>query len=401
MKKKTLVLSVAAGLLLTAALVWAFRPQPIEVETASAALARFEATIDEDAKTRVAERYVVSAPLAGRLARIALREGDSVPVGAVVATLAPVLSPLLDARSLREAQARVEGAQAQLQRAAVRIERARVGVEQARIELRRSEQLAQDGFIAPTKLDSDRLALQAATREQEIAVQERLMAAHDLEQARAALAAMRQPAGTAHGFEVRSPVAGQVLRVVQKSEGTVALGTPLVEIGNTDQLEVVAELLSTDALRTPPGTPVRIERWGGAGTLDGRVRRVEPAAFTKVSALGVEEQRVNVRIVLASPRTQWQGLGDGYRVGVRLVVTSKDDALLVPASAVFPLPESDDHAMAAFVVDGGRAKLTPVTLAGRNGQSAWVAQGLAAGAKVIVYPPPAVRDGVRVKERKV
>jgi len=192
-----------------------------------------------------------------------------------------------------------------------------------------------------------------------------------------------------------------VLRVVLSSEATVALGAPLLEIGDLAQLEVVAELLTTDALRTPPGTRVRIERWGGAGTLEGRVHRVEPAAFTKVSALGVEEQRVNVRIVLASPRTQWQALGDGYRVGVRLVVTSKDDALLVPASAVFPLPESDDHAMAAFVVDGGRAKLTPVTLAGRNGQSAWVAQGLAAGAKVIVYPPPAVRDGVRVKERKV
>ena len=219
--------------MLAAALVWAFRPQPIDVEMASAAPGRFEATIDEDAKTRGAERYVVSAPLTGRLSRIALREGDSVQAGAVVATLAPVLPPLLDARSLREAQARVEGAQAQLQRAVVRIERARVAVEQARIELRRSEQLAQDGFIAPTKLDSDRLSLQAATREQEIAVQERLMASHELEQARAALAAMRQPAGATRGFDVRSPVAGQVLRVVQKSEGNVALGTPLVEVGNT------------------------------------------------------------------------------------------------------------------------------------------------------------------------
>jgi HlyD family secretion protein len=402
-KRRTLVLSIAAGIALIGALVWAFRPRPVEVEAALAAVGRFEATIDEDAKTRVAERYVVSAPLAGRVARIALREGDALEAGAVVATLTPVLSPLLDERSTREAAARLEGAQAQLQRAAVRIERARVGVEQARIELRRSEQLAKDGFIAPTKLDSDRLALQAASREQDTAVQERHMAEHDLAQARAVLSALRQPAaGGGRGFAVRSPVAGQVLRVVQSSEGTVALGAPLVEIGNLDRLEVVAELLTTDALRAAPGTPVRIEGWGGSGTLEGRVRRVEPAAFTKVSALGVEEQRVNVIIELASPRKDWQALGDGYRVGVRLIVLSQEQALQVPASAVFPMPASDDHAMAAFVIDAdGRARLTPVTLAARNGSAAWIKAGLAPGTKVIVYPPVTVKDGVRVRERKV
>ena len=402
-KRRTLALSIAAGIALIAALVWAFRPRPVEVEAALATVGRFEATIDEDAKTRVAERYVVSAPLAGRVARIALREGDALEAGAVVATLTPVLSPLLDERSTREAAARLEGAQAQLQRAAVRIERARVGVEQARIELRRSEQLAKDGFIAPTKLDSDRLALQAASREQDTAVQERHMAEHDLAQARAVLSALRQPAaGGGRGFAVRSPVAGQVLRVVQSSEGTVALGAPLVEIGNLDRLEVVAELLTTDALRAAPGTPVRIERWGGSGTLEGRVRRVEPAAFTKVSALGVEEQRVNVIIELASPRKDWRALGDGYRVGVRLIVLAQEQALQVPASAVFPMPDSDDHAMAAFVIDAdGRARLTPVTLAARNGSAAWIKAGLAPGTKVIVYPPVTVKDGVRVRERKV
>jgi len=200
---------------------------------------------------------------------------------------------------------------------------------------------------------------------------------------------------------MRSPVAGQVLRVVQRSEGTVALATPLVEVGNTDQLEVVAELLTGDALRAKPGTPVRIERWGGPTLLEGRVRRVEPAAFTKISALGVEEQRVNVVIDITSAREQWRALGDGFRVGVRLVVLAEDKALQVPASAVFPLPEGDDRGMAAFVVDAGRARLTPLTLAARNGSAAWVTQGLAPGAKVIVYPPSAVRDGVRVRERKV
>jgi HlyD family secretion protein len=403
MKRKTLALSLAAAVAVAAALVWAFRPRPVEVETANAAVGRFELTIDEDAKTRLADRFVVSAPLAGRLSRITLREGDAVEAGAVVATLAPVLAPMLDERSAREAAARVEGAQSQLQRAVTRIERARVGVEQARIELKRSEQLAKDGFIAPTKLDSDRLAALAAQKELDTAVQERHMAEHELEQARAAATFLRQGSSAAAGrsFAVHSPIAGQVLRVLQISEGTVALGTPLLEIGNLDRLEVVAELLTGDALRTPAGTPVRIERWGGPGTLEGRVRRVEPAAFTKVSALGVEEQRVNVVIDITSPREQWGALGDGYRVGVRLVVLAADDALQVPASAVFPMPESDDHQMAAFVIDGGRAKLTPVTLRARNGSAAWVTQGLAAGATVIVYPPPAVRDGVRVRERRV
>jgi HlyD family secretion protein len=402
MKRRTLIVAVAAGVAAVAALVWAFAPRPVEVEVASAAVGAFEQTIDEDGKTRLPERHVISAPLAGRLARITLREGDAVAAGAAIATLTPVLSPLLDERSAREAQARVEGAQAQLARAGARIERARVGVEQARIELRRSEQLAKDGFIAPTKLDSDRLASQAAASELETAQQERHIAAHELEQARAALMAMRQPAGTAgRAFAVTSPIAGQVLRIVQQSEGTVALGTPLAEVGNLDRLEVIAELLTTDALRTQAGTPVRIERWGGPGVLEGRVRRVEPAAFTKVSALGVEEQRVNVIVDVTTPRAQWQALGEGFRVSVRIVVTAVNEALLVPASAVFPLPEGDGAPMAAFTIDNGRAKLTPVKLAGRNGTSAWVSEGLGQGAKVIVYPPSAVRDGVRVRERKV
>lgn len=405
MKRRTLVLTVTAGVALVAAVVWAFRPRPVEVEVAAAVVTRFEATIDEDGKTRVADRYAVSAPLAGRLARITLREGDVVAAGDTVAMLTPVLSPLLDERSLVEARARLEGAQAQLARAGTRVERARVGVEQARLELGRSEQLARSGFVAPTKLDADRLAQQAATKELDTAVQEGHMAEHDVQQARAALLALRQPAGASgglgRGFVVRAPIAGQVLRVAQASEGTVALGAPLVELGNLAQLEVLAELLTTDALRATPGTPVRIERWGGPLTLQGRVRRIEPAAFTKVSALGVEEQRVNVLIELTSPREQWLALGDGYRVSLRIVVLAEDKALQVPASAVFPRPDSDDHEMAAFVVDGGRARLTPVKLRARNGSMAWVGEGLAAGTRVIVYPPPTVRDGVRVRERKV
>jgi HlyD family secretion protein len=390
--------ALAAAALL--ALGWAFAPQPLSVELASAAPGPFEVTIDEDGRTRLPDRYVISAPLAGRLARINLRPGDAVAAGAAVATLAPALAPLLDERTAREAQARVEASQALLQRAGARVARAEVGVQQARNELQRSEQLARQGFVAATKLSTDELAAAAAARELEAAQQERHVAGHDVEQARAALGVLRQPgAAPARVFEVRSPVAGQVLRVLQPSEGVVALGAPLLEVGQLDTLEVVVELLTTDAPRAAPGTPVRLERWGGQGVLEGRVKRVEPAAFTKVSALGVEEQRVNLVVDISTPRERWRALGDGFRISARIVVTALNEALLVPSSAVFPLPGASDARMAVFVAEGGRARLVPVTLGGRNTTVAWVTEGLAAGAHVIVFPPAAVRDGARVRQR--
>jgi HlyD family secretion protein len=200
-------------------------------------------------------------------------------------------------------------------------------------------------------------------------------------------------------------VAGRVLRLLQTSEATVAVGTPLLEIGDTRRLEIVAELLTTDALRTRPGDRVRIDRWGGPATLEGRVRRVEPAAFTKVSALGVEEQRVNVLIDITSPREAWSALGDGFRVGLRIVLLSVPDALQVPVSAVFPLPRprdgpAPDPSMAVFGIVDGRARRLPVEVGGRNGSEAWIRAGLAEGDAVIVYPPATVADGARVEARR-
>jgi HlyD family secretion protein len=402
MKKKTLLWSTLAVAALAALVLWAFAPRPVEIEVATAAEGPFETTIDEDGKTRLRERFVVSAPLAGRLARIALRAGDAVEAGAVVAWLQPAYAPMLDDRSRRELEARVDTAQARVRLAAARIERARVAQQQAQNELQRSEQLAGQGFVSATQLDNSRLALQAAKREFEAAQQERRVAEASLDEARAALYAVRNPGApgaSPRDFAVRAPVAGRVLRVLQASESVVAIGTPLVEVGDTTQLEIVAELLTADALQVKPGTAVRIERWGGPATLEGRVQRVEPAAFTKVSALGVEEQRVNVVIDIASPADQWRSLGDGFRVGLRLVTLSLDKGLLVPVSAVFPLPQGEG--MGVFRLDEGRARITPVELGARNGEHAWVKRGLDAGATVIVYPPTTVRDGVRVKARRV
>jgi HlyD family secretion protein len=420
MKTRTWLFGAAAVAVLGGVLAWAFAPRPVEVELAQVSRGRFESTIEEEGKTRLADRYVVSAPLAGHLERITLREGDAVEAGATVAQLRPALPSMLDDRTLRELRARVEGAEANLLRAGTRVERAKVALQQASNEVRRSEQLAQQGFIAPTKLDTDRLSALAAQKEVEAATAERLVASHDLEQARAALSAVGPTAGklSQRAFAVRTPATGKVLRVVQASEGMVAMGTPLIEVGDTRRLEIVAELLTTDALAARPESRVIIERWGGPVALEGRVDRIEPAAFTKISALGVEEQRVRVLIRITSPYEQWQALGDGFRVGVRIITLAQDSAVLVPVSAVFPLPAGAASTaaassptnglpadavqrMAAFVIEGGRARTVPVVLGGRNGGVAWVKSGLDEGTSVIVYPPATVRDGVRVAARKV
>ena len=404
MKTKTLIVTGAAVAALVALFAWAFAPRPLEVEAAAVTHGRFETTIDEDAKTRLRDRYVVSAPLAGLLARVDLREGDPISADAVVATLTPLLAPMLDERTLREQQLRIEIAEARVDTVRARIERAKVSVLQAGNEVKRSEQLAQQGFVSPTKLETDRLAALAAQKELDASAEELHVARHEVEQARAALVAVRDPQRqAARSFVVRAPVSGRVLRVVQPSESVVALGTPLLELGDVGSLEVVAELLTTDALKARPGSRVVIERWGGDGLLEGRVHLVEPAAFTKVSALGVEEQRVRVLIDITTPAERWRALGDGYRVGVRIVVLELDDVVTVPVSAVFPVPAAAGDAagggMATFVIRDGRVHRVPVTVGARNGAQAWIRHGLSPGDSVVVYPPASLVDGARVRIR--
>ena len=420
MEHKTWWIGGAAALALALGVAWAFAPRPVEVELATVTQGPFETTIDEDGKTRLADRYVVSAPLAGRLARISLKEGDAVAADAALAVLTSVLPAMLDERTRRELLARYEAAQDNVSRATSRTARAQVSLDQAKNEVRRSEQLVQQGFIAPIKVETDRLATLGAQREVEGAAAERRMAAHELEQTQAALGAVSSSAAGAgsrsasggSGFTVRAPPAGRVLRVLQASEGAVALGTPLMEVGDTQRMEVVTELLTTDALAAKAGSRVVIERWGGPGTLAGRVRSVEPAAFTKVSALGVEEQRVRVLIDITSPPADWQALGDGYRVSVRIVTLSEAKAVQVPVGAVFPLPAASNKAVqansdevatpgyAVFVVAESRARQTPIVLGARNGNAAWAVSGLTPGQQVIAYPPATVRDGLRVAARK-
>jgi HlyD family secretion protein len=394
---------MAAGgvAVLVALLAWAFAPRPTLVELGEAKTGHFESGIEEDGKTRVIARYQVSAPLAGRWLRPTLEEGDAVKAGDVIGRIEPTLSPLLDARSQAELAAREQAAQAAQPRAAARQAAAEIAVAQAQKNLERAEALAKQGFVAASNRDDARLALQAAQQELRSAQAEVQIARHELQQTRAALGAFgaSQGSGSARPFDLRAPVAGQVLRVQQPSEAMVGLGTPLIELGDVGQLEVVAELLSTDALMLKPGQPVRIERWGGPGVLQGQVERVEPGAFTKVSALGVEEQRVKVQIALSSPPEQRRGLGDGYRVAVRVLTRQQDGVLLVPVSAVFPMPGAEPGRHAVFRADGGHARLTEVKVEARNGSVAWIGKGLDAGARVIVYPPQGLADGARIKPR--
>jgi HlyD family secretion protein len=399
--RKTLLTGALAALLAAGLLAWAFAPRPVEVEVAAVTEGPFESALAEEGRTRLRDRYVVSAAVAGRLARVGLQPGDAVRAGDVIAWLQPAFAPMLDDRSRRELESRAFTAQERVKLAQARVDQAELGLQQAASELRRTEPLAAQGFVSPTRLEDSRRAAASAASELESARQERRVSDAGLTEARAALVAVRSasvPGASPRDFAVRAPVAGRVLRVLQPSETVVGLGTPLFELGDTSRLEVVVELLTTDAPSISPGTPVRIERWGGPAELEGEVRRVEPGAFTKVSALGVEEQRVNVVVDIRSPPGQWASLGDGYRVRARLLLVQREHVPRVPTGALFPLPQGAGQGV--FVVEGGRARLRPVDVGARGDVEAWVRQGVAAGATVVVYPPPAVADGVRVRVRQ-
>jgi HlyD family secretion protein len=391
------IAAIAATLAVIALLGWAFTPRPVNVETAVARRGPFVQTVDEDGKTRVRDRYVVSAPLAGKLGRIMLKEGDAVERNEVLATLSPSVPALLDARTEQELKARLGAAEASRLRATVRVERAQVALAQARADYQRTRKLAHDAFVSSAKLEADEMVVKLNEKELEASKHEVHVAEHDLEVAQAALIQVRSPSPSTSGkpWEVRSPAAGRVLKVIQQNEVVVAVGAPLLELGNATELDAVVDVLTTDAVRIKQGARVLFERWGGTEALEGRVRLVEPSAFTKISALGVEEQRVNVIIDITSAPLKWQAVGDGYRVEARIVVDSRDDAVQVPVSALF----HDGEKWALFAVREGRAVKRSVHLGPRSGRDAVVEQGVEPGENIVAYPSDAVKDGVRVKIR--
>lgn len=385
------------SMLMLALLGWAFMPAPAEVEMATVTQGRFERSVQEDGKTRLRDRYIVSAPLAGRVARIHLKQGDTVARDAAVATFWPVAPALLDERARAEQSARIGAMQASVARAQANAERAGAALDQARAELKRSEALAQQGFISPNQNETGRLNVRLREKELESARQEELATRHELEQSRIALRQFSQPPrdGLQRTYEVKAPVSGKVLKLLQQSEGIVMAGTPILELGDPTQLEVVVDVLTEDAAQIKPGAAVQLANWGGPEVLEGLVRLIEPAAFTKVSALGVEEQRVNAIIDITSPPEKWRTLGDGFKVDVRVLVQVVENAIKVPVSALFPVGARSG----IFVLDNGRARLQEIEVAARNGVDAWVKSGLSKDTQVIVYPDTKLKDGDRVKAR--
>ena len=385
------------ALLGVVALAYGFRPAPVSVDTATVARGPLTVSVSAQGMTRLQDRFVVSAPVSGHLQRISLRAGDRVTQGTVLARLTPAHAEVLDPRSRALAQARVAAAEAALAAAQQQAHATVSEAEYAHSEYQRLLRLCE----GPCVISEDELQ-RAETRMRHSQAQQR-SAAFAVEVARFELAGARtalEPFTTeavdlAAGIAVRSPVDGQVLALIRESEGLVAAGQPLLEIGDPHRLEVVVDLLSSDAVRVEPGSRVLFERWGGEAVLEGRVRLIEPTGFTKVSALGVEEQRVWVVIDLVSPPQAWQRLGGGYRVEARFILCEAEEILQIPASALFRY----QGGWAVFVVEQGRAQRRSVVLGRSTGLRAQILDGVAQGETVILHPDGGIEPGTRVLRR--
>ena len=392
-KSRALLVLGAAALLLLLGL--ALRSGPISVEPAAVERGELVVTLDEEGETRAKELFVVSAPLSGRVLRVELEAGDPVVAGeTVLVRFQPSDPALLDARSRAEATGAVRASEAALGRARALAAQAREELAFAESEVARYRQLASDGIVSDGRLESAELEVRTRAESLDAADFAVRNQEHELEVARARLL-VSSPEGesseAAGAIALRSPINGRVLRVVRESEAVVPAGEPLMEVADPGQLEIVADFLSTDAVRMKPGNAVLVERWGGEHVLAGSVERVEPFGFTKISALGVEEQRVNV---IAELDETPPGLGHGYRVEVRVVISQVDDALKIPTGAVFR--NGDDWA--TYVIENGRASLRVLEVGLRNDRFVEVLAGAAEDERVIIHPGDRVEDGVRVQD---
>ena len=405
MKRWLWVMGLAA--MAGAGIWWGLRPRPVAVETGVVAVGPLRVTVEEEGKTRLRSRYVITAPVAGTLSRLRLRAGDVVKAGVVIAVVAPGRPVPLDARSVAQGEARVAVAERAREvarrRVAAQGEQVRAAKAEAQYwegQRQREERLSRSGDVAAARLertmtDWRRAEAAVGAAERGLATAEAEVAAAEAEVG-SARAALGQGAGAGPAAAVVAPAGGRVIRVMRESEGAVALGEALVELGDAGALEVVVEVLSADAVRIRPGMRVWLERWGGAKALEARVRTVEPGGFTKVSALGVEEQRVRVVADLVSPEGEWSGLGDGYRVEAAFVLWEGERVLQVAANALFRVGEG----WAVFVVEGGVARRREVRVGQRSGLAVEVTGGLREGEVVVLHPDETVEEGKAVVEGK-
>ena len=386
-------------LLLAAGLFYAFRPQPVPVDFARAERGPLVVTVSEEGETRVRDVFVLSAPIAGRSRRIEAEVGDPVVAGqTVVAEIEPIDPAFLDVRSEAQAKAAIRTAEAARDLARAELDRAQADLVFAEAEVKRARRLIRDDTISQRRLDEDERSYKTAKANLATAQAALDMRGAELERARAELLSPLAARGLKTNcpcVPVTAPVSGRVLRVIHESEGVVSPGQPLIEIGDPEDLEIVADLLSTEAVKVEPGQRVMVEEWGGGAALAGRVERVEPYGFTKVSALGIEEQRVNVIIDFTDPPARWQRLGHGYRVEARIVLWESEDVLKVPLSALF----RDGEDWAIFVEAEGRAEKRRIEPGRQNGLDSEILEGLDAGQRIVLHPSDRVVEGVRLTAR--
>lgn len=396
MTRKHWIYGISAAALGGAALAWLALPGAVPVETARVERGVFTLRVEEDGVTRVRDRYVVAAPVAGLLMRPTLRVGDAVQPGDVVAVIVPNAAQMLDTRTRAELAARVEAAAAQASRARSRVRLTEAALYQAENDHRRLEELGTQGFASQTERERAAVSLELRRKEVEAARFEADAAEHDLAQARAALRegeALRDGTAPRHSWSMRAPIGGVVLRIAQESEVALGVGAPVLEIGDVSRLEARIDVLSTEATRIEPHAYVDLN--AGGVRLTGRVRRIEPSGYTKVSALGIEEQRVDVLVDLLPNAAAMSRVADGYRVDAAIEVAREEDVLRIPLAALF----RDGASWATYLVVDGRAHLTRLRVGTRGDEMAIVLEGVNEDAEVIVYPSDAVRDGARVIAR--
>lgn len=387
-KRARKLLGIAASALLAILAAWfLFSPDPIRAELAQVVEGPMQVTIDNQGQVRVHDRYVVAAPVAARLERIELHEGDSVRKGQMVALMYPLP---MDPRQKEEAKARLDAARALAREASLRARRAYADLQFAMHERARVEKLVNDNYVSPQAAEKAATAEATSRAEWEAARSREQAGLADVQAAEAALIAADATGGESkREFALSSPVDGYVLKVHERSERTVPAGSPLVTIGDPGRYEIVVDVLSTDAVKIRPGQTMLLEGWGGGRTLRARVRLVEPVAFTKISALGVEEQRVNI---IADPVDPLGPLGDGYRIEARIVIWQSDSAIKIPGSSLYRAGE----AWRVFAMEDGRARERDVILGQRNQDDAQIISGLRPGDTVIRYPGNDMEDGMRV-----
>lgn len=393
---------IGLGAILVAGITLGLRPQPAPVETARVAAKPLRVTIEEEGKTRLRSRYVISAPVSGYLRRLPWKAGDAIGAGGVVGRIDPPRVVALDARAeqqsiagVRAAEAAEAASEARIRTLEEQVKVARVDLDHWRRERLREEGLVKSGDLPPSRLDQT--VTQFKRAEAAVAAAEKAVTGARLETARAqaeilvAKAALGRPSAVPHDSvtPVSAPAGGRVIRVLRDSEGAVTMGEPLIEIGNANALEIVVELLSADAVKISPGTRVLLTRWGGEQTLEARVRVIEPGGFTKVSALGVEEQRVRVVADIASPENEWKALGDGYRVEAAFVLWESERVVQIPSNALFRGADG----FAVYAVENGVARLRKVKVGHRSALASEIAEGLNEGDEIILHPDETIAAG--------